>query len=79
MVRIEPLAIVLFFASIAVGVYYINMTAPSRHAVYVFPTPDNVDELQFTDLSKTCFKYEAHRVQCPVDKSKVSNYKVQGA
>jgi hypothetical protein len=77
--RVDPVAVLLFFASLAAGVFYISHTAPEKRTVYVFPTPDNVDELQFTDLSKTCFKYEAQRVGCPKDPNQIANYQVQGA
>ena len=75
---IKPLSILLFIVSLSLGVYYINYMAPPRRKIFVFPTPENVDDLQYTDLSQTCFKYDTKKVQCPKDPSKISNYVVQG-
>lgn len=75
---LKPLNVLLFVLSFALGSYYIMYVTPEKRRIYVFPTPENVDELQYTDLAENCFKYEPQKVSCPKDKSKIANYKVQG-
>lgn len=64
----------VFFIALALGIFavYIN-TSPMRKIV-VYPTPDNLDKVQYKDETGTCFSYDAIKVQCPTNKDQI--YKV---
>lgn len=67
----------IFLISLSLGVIYIKSITPAKKKIFVFPTPDNISQLQFTDLAKNCFQYETTEVTCPTDPKKISNYVVQ--
>lgn len=74
---IDIITVLLFITSLTMGVVYISYSSPQKRKIYVFPTPDNIEQLQYTDLAKNCFKYQAQSVKCPTDPKKISNYNVQ--
>ena len=45
--------------------------------IYVYPTPENVDKIQYRDKTNTCFSMKQTEVQCPKDESKITKIKAQ--
>jgi hypothetical protein len=74
---IDFIPILLFIVSLTLGTIYIYYSSPNKKKIYVFPTPENIDKLQYTDLTQNCFQYESQKVECPKDENKISNYIVQ--
>ena len=54
-----------FFISFIVGIIGVYLTDPFKRKVYIYPTPDNIDLVQYTDKTGACFEYEQKQVQCP--------------
>jgi hypothetical protein len=46
--------------------------------IYVYPTPENIDLIQYKDQTDTCFEFVQNEVQCPVNKSQISKIPAQG-
>lgn len=65
-----------FIFSLALGLLYIYIVEPPMKSIYVFPTPDNVDKIQYVDHTDTCFDFQAHEVACG-DDVEIENYTVQ--
>jgi hypothetical protein len=60
----------VFAISFAIGVfviYYIGFNQMRK--IYVYPTPDNIDALQYKDHANNCFTVKHTPVQCPIDGS----------
>jgi hypothetical protein len=45
--------------------------------IYVYPTPENIDILQYRDSTDSCFKFKQEEVDCPTDESEISSIPVQ--
>ena len=66
-----------FLVSLAIGLLFIYIIEPPMKTVYVFPTPENTDKVQYVDHANTFFDFTPKETQCPADESMVENYTVQ--
>ena len=48
-----------------------------KKKISVYPTPSNIDHLQFKDKADNCFQYSMEKIKCPSDKSKINHIPVQ--
>jgi hypothetical protein len=61
----------VFFFSVAIGIFVVCMTDPFQRKVYLYPSPDNIDILQYKDKTGACFVYEQTAVDCPAKTTKI--------
>ena len=71
------ISIPVFLVSFAVGVFFVYILGPEIKTVYIYPTPENVDKILFKDKADNCFRFEEQVVDCPKDKSLISNIPMQ--
>ena len=55
----------VFFLSLALGLLFVYLSTPPPTVIYVYPTPDNVGQIEYIDQAKNCFKFQATEVSCP--------------
>jgi hypothetical protein len=67
----------IFFVSLAVGLFFVYMVQPKFKEILVFPTPDNIDKMQYVDHSNMCYEFEEEEVACPAKNEEIENYQVQ--
>jgi|UniRef100_A0A6C0IMJ7 hypothetical protein len=67
----------IFLASLAFGLFAVYITVPAEKKIMVYPSPDNVEILQYKDKTGTCFSFQQKEVQCPRDSSKIETLKPQ--
>ena len=67
----------VFLVSLAIGILFVYLFQPDLKVIYVYPTPDNLNKIQYKDKVDNCFKFEAQEIQCPNDKSKIKDIPVQ--
>lgn len=68
--RIRPL---YFFLAFAVGIFFCYITNPKPEVVLKFPSPFNAGKITYHDKANTCYKYEANKVDCPVDQALIKD------
>lgn len=68
----------IFLFSLVFGLFAVYMIAPDMRKIYVYPTPENKDVVQYKDKTDTCFTLQETETQCPTDKSKISTVPMQG-
>jgi hypothetical protein len=66
-----------FICSLAFGLFLVYLYQPSPSIIYVYPTPDNTNNLQFMDKAKNCFKFDAIEIACPDNSSDINNIPIQ--
>jgi hypothetical protein len=59
----------VFILSFAIGVFFVYLYQPDKRVVYVYPTPESVDLLQYKDATGHCFDFKQTKVKCPADGS----------
>jgi|TARA_B110000305_G_C19345712_1_gene591558 hypothetical protein len=57
----------IFLISLLLGLFAVYVTMPDMRKIYVYPTPDNVDVIQYKDETGTCFVPKQKEVKCPKD------------
>lgn len=67
----------IFILSLALGLFAVYITMPDTRKIYVYPTPENVDVLQYKDKTGTCFTYKQTEVTCPTNESEISKVPMQ--
>ena len=59
---ISPVA---FLISLAIGIFFVYLSNPKPEVIIVYPTPENVGNIQYKDKAGMCFEFEATDVVCP--------------
>ena len=62
--------ITVFLLTFLLGLTYIYCFDYNRQVV-VFPTPHNIDKIEYKDEAENCYGYKVKEVKCPSDKSKI--------
>ena len=66
-----------FLISFAIGIFFVYITLNESRKVYVYPSPENVQLIQYQDKADQCFEFKETPVQCPSDKTKMFQVPVQ--
>ena len=66
----------VFLISLLIGLIFIYFN-DDRKKISVYPTPSNINSVQFKDKADNCFEYTMEKVNCPSSKSKINNIPVQ--
>tara|TARA_B110000285_G_scaffold202804_1_gene238392 strand:- start:3501 stop:3728 length:228 start_codon:yes stop_codon:yes gene_type:complete len=66
-----------FIISLAIGLFFTYITVPEPTIIYVYPSPNNIDKLQFIDKAENVFSFDYQKVKCPSDDSKIKDIPVQ--
>jgi hypothetical protein len=67
----------VFLVSLAVGIFFVYMIVPRKREIFVYPTPESVDSIQYKDASGQCFSFEQTEISCPANKSLISTIPFQ--
>ena len=66
-----------FIVSLAVGLLFAYLSEPTHNVVFVYPTPENSDTLQYKDKAGSCYKLLSEITECPSDESLIKNIPMQ--
>jgi hypothetical protein len=67
----------VFIISLAIGFFFVYIFNPDKRKIYVYPTPDNVDTIQYKDETGTCFEFKDSKVGCPAKESDIAKIPAQ--
>lgn len=67
----------IFLLSLAFGIFAVYVTMPDTRKIYVYPSPENIDILQYRDKTDSCFHFKQEEVACPKDEKEISKIPVQ--
>jgi len=67
----------VFLISLFIGLLFVYLSTPTPTLIYVYPTPDNVNEIEYVDMANNCFQFEANKVTCPRDIKNVKDIPIQ--
>ena len=59
-----------FLISLALGFLICYLTTPNPSILIQHPNPENLNTIYHKN-KKSCFKYDALEIQCPMDSSKI--------
>ena len=67
----------IFIISLAFGLFAVYITTEDKRKIYVYPTPENIDLIQYRDKTGSCFKMEQSKVSCPKNETEISKVPAQ--
>jgi len=67
----------VFILSFAFGMFAVYITMPDTRKIMVYPSPDNVDYIQYKDQAGNCFHFREKKVKCPAKESEISKTPLQ--
>jgi hypothetical protein len=73
----DKISFTTFFISFAIGMFFVYIYGSDMKKVYVYPSPENVNQIIYQDKADNCFSFEASEVKCPTDISKIKIIPVQ--
>ena len=50
---------------------------PDTKTVYVYPTPENADIIQYRDKAENCFAVKQKEVECPAEQGRIFGIPMQ--
>lgn len=74
---LKYISVPIFLLSFAIGLFFIYILGPEQKTIYIYPSPENVDKILFKDKADNCFYFDEKIVECPEDKSMISNIPIQ--
>ena len=67
----------VFLISLAIGLFIVYIFVPTTRKIYVYPTPENIDSIQYKDATGACFSPVQTKTSCPKDQSMISKIPAQ--
>ena len=67
----------IFLISLAFGLFAVYITMPDTRKIYVYPTPENIDILQYKDKTDTCFQFKEKEVKGPSNIEEITQIPIQ--
>jgi hypothetical protein len=66
-----------FIISLTIGIFLVYAFNPRPDIIYVYPTPDNIDTIQYKDKSGSCVGFDMKEITCPNNKNIIREYPIQ--
>jgi hypothetical protein len=73
----ELISFPAFLISLVIGLFINYAFTATPTIIYVYPTPDNIDKLQYKDYANNCYEFTPKEVKCPADKNIVNIVPIQ--
>jgi hypothetical protein len=67
----------VFIASLIIGLMIVYYTMPDQRKIFVYPSPENIDILQYRDKTDSCFSMKQKEVVCPKNENEIMKIPVQ--
>lgn len=67
----------LFLISLALGLFFVYVIESPQKEIYVFPTPENINKLQYKDKAGNFFEFTHEEMECPMEENMIEKYIVQ--
>jgi hypothetical protein len=68
----------IFLISLAFGLLLVYIYQPASTVIYVYPTPDNTNKLNYKDKASNCFRFNPTEIRCPNDPTQINTIPMQG-
>ena len=70
-------SLAVFIISFAIGLFIAYIMGPENKIVYIYPSPENINQVLFKDKADNCFSFKSIQVKCPSDRSKINTIPIQ--
>jgi hypothetical protein len=74
---LKYISLKIFLTSLALGLLYVYLFNPDPTIIYVYPTPDNVGQVEYIDKADNCFQFAAIQTNCSASKTAIKTIPIQ--
>ena len=74
---LQYISIKVFILSFIIGLIFVYFFGEEERKVYVYPTPQNIGQIQYKDAVNNCFTFSSKQVKCPSDSNMISKISAQ--
>lgn len=67
----------VFLVAFLFGLFIVHVLMPDTKTVYVYPTPENADIIQYRDKAENCFAVKQKEVECPAEQGRIFGIPMQ--
>lgn len=71
------ISIPIIIISFALGLFIIYITGPTNKKIYVYPTPENIENYLWRDNANNCYKWNIKEVSKPKNENLIKSIPVQ--
>lgn len=76
---LKYIRIPVFIVSLAIGLLFVYIFNPDKRKIFVYPSPENVNNVQYKDSTGACFEFKQTKLKCPEKESEISKVPAQTA
>jgi hypothetical protein len=73
----DKISVTTFLISLAIGLFIVYVYGTDMKVIYVYPSPENINQVLYKDKADNCFTFEAREVKCPTDPAKIKVVPIQ--
>jgi len=55
----------VLIGSFLVGLLFVHLSSEPNENIFVYPTPNNVEKIQYEDKAGLCYVYKSSEIKCP--------------
>ena len=67
----------VFILAVIIGIVVMYVTMPDTRKIFVYPSPENIDILQYRDKTGSCFTMKQTEITCPKNEKDIAKIPVQ--
>ena len=54
----------VFNISLSIGLLFVYLSTPPPTVIYVYPTPENINKVEYKDKADNCYQFKSTEVSC---------------
>tara|TARA_B000000477_G_scaffold113760_1_gene109522 strand:+ start:1079 stop:1312 length:234 start_codon:yes stop_codon:yes gene_type:complete len=58
------ISIPIFIISLSIGLLFVYLSSPPPTVIYVYPTPENINKVEYKDKADNCYQFKSTEVSC---------------
>ena len=58
------ISIPVFIISLSIGLLFVYLSSPPPTVIYVYPTPENINKVEYKDKADNCYQFKSTEVSC---------------
>jgi len=66
-----------FIISLAIGLFFVYISAPPPNVIVVYPNPHNYNQFQYKDNANNCFLIDQQEIPCPSNEKNIIDVPIQ--